>query len=111
MEDAQKKKKSDFVCWLALIVLIVWAIIQHPMLIFGVIAFIGLWYDFKGSSPKSPGTNEKEETAEEEDPNFNRAAPKSDEKEGDFVVAGEKTDSFYSGISESSSIDKKGDKL
>ena len=97
MEDTQKKKRSDFVCWLALIVLIVFGIMKHPMIIFGVAAFVGLWYYFKSSSPKSADIDEKEEVVEEKEP--------------DFTVAGEKTDSFYSGISESSSIDKKGDKL
>jgi len=83
MEDTQKKKRSDFICWLALVVLIVWAIMQHPMIIFGVIAFIGLWYYFRNSQRKSADI---------------------EEKEPDFTVADEKTDSFYSGISGGSSI-------
>lgn len=83
MEDVQKKQISDFICWLALVVLIVWAIMQHPMIIFGVVAFAGLWCHFKSSQRKSADI---------------------EEKEPDFTVAGEKTDSFYSGISEDSPI-------
>jgi hypothetical protein len=88
MVDIQKKKKSDFVCWLVLIILIVFGIMQHPMIIFGVIAFVGLWYYFKRSPQKSADTDNVAE-----------------EKEPDFVAAGEKTDSFYSGISEEPSMD------
>ena len=93
MENDQKKKRSDFVCWLIFVAFIVWVIMQHPILIFGLVAFVGIWYYFKDSERKSADIDEKEEIIEEIEP--------------DFVVAGEKTDSFYSGVSENSSINSK----
>lgn len=93
MENNQKKKMSDFICWLFLIVVIVWVIMEHPMLIFGLVGLIGIWYYFRYSSPKSEDIHEKEEIIEE--------------IELDFVAGEEKTDSFYSGISEGSSINGK----
>jgi len=93
MEDTQKKKISNFMWWLALIVIICWLISNSPIILFELAILGGIWLYLSKSSRKSADINEKEEVVEEKEP--------------DFVVAGEKTDSFYSGISENSSINGK----
>ena len=90
MEDTQKKKISNFMWWLALIVIICWLISNSPIILFELAILGGIWLYLSKSSRKSADINEKEEVVEEKEP--------------DFVVAGEKTDSFYSGISVGSSI-------
>jgi len=96
MENDQNKEvlnKEAFVWWAIIIAIIVWVIMNHPMLIFALVAFVGLWYYFKDSQRKPADIDEKEEEIEEMEP--------------DFTAGDEKTDSFYSGISEGSSISGK----
>lgn len=98
MGNDQKKQVSDkesFVLWVIFVAIITWAIMNHPMLIFALVASGGIWYHFKHSSPKSPGRAEVEKEHEEY------------LEEADSIAAEKKTDSFYSGISESPSIDDK----
>lgn len=98
MENSRKKKISDFMWWVILVVIIAWAIMTWPMFTFGL-ALIGaiLFYCYH-SPPESADTNERAEIVEE--------------KESDFAAGEEKIadpphkfDSFYSGISAGSSID------
>ena len=94
MKADKRKKMSDFMWWLILVALIAWAISTRPGFIFGLAFFGAIAFYCYHSPAKSANTNEKEEIVEEKKPNF--------------IAGDEKTDSFYSGISEKLSIDKGG---
>jgi len=111
MENEQSTKKQHKSIWWFIFILVVISIIMKCIIAFELAVFLAVCIIFAGPYIKSAGTD-KEEIIDlvdvvEEEPNFNYAASKSDEKEGDFVVGGEKIDSFYSGISEGSSTNRK----
>jgi len=116
MSDEQSKRLTKKQCdsiWWFILILVAISIIMRCIIAFELAVFLAVCVIFAGPYLESAKTNGGEKEIIdlvdmiEEEPNFNYAASKSDEKEGDFVVEGEKIDSFYSGISEGSSIDDK----
>ena len=116
MEDNKRKKVSDFMWWLIIVSIIAWGISQHPGYCLGLAIIIGIFYYCSRPTIKSADTNEKEEETEEPtsglpggpaiDPD-NPPDKEIEEIKPDFTIAGEKTDSFYSGVSEKPPIDKR----
>ncbi len=125
-------KKKDLLWWAVLVAIILWVVFKWPMFVFGIAIFFGVYKWLSFSPPKPAKTDEEEiidlvdlvdgeeeaikeheeylsevNSIKEKKDNFNPAPPKSDRKEGDFVAESEKIDSFYSGISEGSSINDK----
>ena len=104
MENEQSTKKQHKSIWWFIFILVVISIIMKCIIAFELAVFLAVCIIFAGPYIKSAGTD-KEEIIDlvdvvEEEPNFNYAA-------SNFVVGGEKIDSFYSGISEGSSTNRK----
>jgi len=103
MENARKKKKSDFIWWIAFIIIITWLINKSAIVFIEVIVLLGIWLYFAKLSRKSADTNDvaEEKVVEEHKEYLAEVEEIIAVKEKETMS---KTDSFYSGISENPSI-------